>query len=235
MVVCVVLSRDKVDSSMYRNEMRPGTSVTVMAAKPPKPPCWRDFVSQSLLAETEFTDISKIARSSNDSYSSDGHTNKTTGKPKRLRARIHRTRSQFTIEESDLPAEALTVTLAETKPDDIGLSRETTFNETIFKEDNNRKCQSWLKGVEACKPLEDISCYDLSGLEGEAVSLEIPDDTQSYKQTDSPHRNKGNNQSVHLNNTRHISYERISSSGSTIIPASLKRCSSSKDDVFINT
>lgn len=232
MVFSVALFSDQVDSSMYRNDMRPGTSISVMAAKPPKPPCWRDFVSQTLVSDSEFTDISKIARSSNDSFSSDGHTNKTTGKSKRLRARIHRTRSQFTIEESDLPAEALTLTLAETKPDDIGLCRETSFNETIFQEDNNRKCQSWLQNVEACKPLEDVSCYDLSGSESEAVSLEIPDDTQSYEITDTKN-NKSSKNRVHKKNTRKSGS--VSTSCSPVIPTSLKRSVTSKDEDLIIT
>ncbi|XP_045189693.1 uncharacterized protein LOC123547020 [Mercenaria mercenaria] len=224
-------------SRMNRNTMRPVPNVAVMAAKPPKPPCWRDFVSHSLMAESEFTDISKMARSSNDSFSSDGHTNKTAGKPKRLRARIHRTRSQFAIEESDLPAETLTMTLAETKPDDIGLCRETSFNERIFQEDNNRKCQTWLQSVEASKPLEDVSCYDLSGLEGEAVSIEIPDDTQSYEQTDGCQKNKSN-KSVHLKNTHKSSaYEQLPTAGSSkaVIPTLLKHGSSFKEDNLLNT
>lgn len=240
------------DNRMHRNTMRPASNVAVMAAKPPKPPCWRDFVSQSLVADSEFTDISKLARSSNDSFSSDGHTNKVVGKPKRLRAKIHRTRSQFAIEESDIPADTLTMTLAETKPDDIGLCRETSFNETIIQDDNNRKCQTWLQSVEACKPLEAVSCYDpsgiesgeavscydLSGLEGEAVSIEIPDDTHSYDQTERCTTNNSNNKSVHLKNTHKSSpYEQVQdvASSSRLIPNSLKHGSSFKEDSVINT
>lgn len=224
---------------MQRNTMRPTPSVAVMTAKPPKPPCWRDFVTHSLVAESDFTDISKIARSSNDSFSSDGHPNKMAGKPKRLRAKIHRTRSQFAIEESDLPAETLTMTLAETKPDDIGLCRDTSFNEMIFQEDNNRKCQTWLQSVEACKPLEDVSYNDLSGLEGEAVSIEIPDDTHSYEQADSSTNNEINNKSVHLQKLTHKAspYEQGSGvvSNSRVIPLSLKHGTSFTDDNLINT
>lgn len=238
MVVSVIELPYLDDNRMQRNTMRPAPNVAVMAAKPPKPPCWRDFVSHSLVTESDFTDISKIARSSNDSFSSDGHTNKTTGKPKKIRARIHRTRSQFAIEESDLPAETLTMTLAETKPDDIGLCRETSFNERIFQEDNNRKCQSWLQNVEASKPLEDVSCYDLSGLEGEAVSIEIPDDTQTYDQVDGCQKNNRNNKSVHLKNTHKSSaYEQLPAADSTarVTHTSLKHGSSFKEDTIINT
>ncbi|KAL4231365.1 hypothetical protein ACF0H5_008944 [Mactra antiquata] len=224
---------------MQRPTMRPASNVAVMTAKPPKAPCWRDFVTHSLVAESDFTDISKIARSSNDSFSSDGHPNKVAGKPKRLRAKIHRTRSQFAIEENDLPAETLTMTLAETKPDDIGLCRDTSFNEMIFQEDNNRKCQSWLQNVEACKPLEDVSCYDLSSLEGEAVSIEIPDDTHSYEQTDTCGDEKGNNGSVYLHKLTNTSssYERASgvTSHSRVIPLTLKHSGSFKEDHLINT
>lgn len=238
MIVSVAVIPYLDDNRMHRNTMRPASNVAVMAAKPPKPPCWRDFVSQSLVADSEFTDISKLARSSNDSFSSDGHTNKVAGKPKRLRAKIHRTRSQFAIEESDLPAETLTMTLAETKPDDIGLCRETSFNEKILEDDNNRKCQTWLQSVEACKPLESVSCYDLSGLEGEAVSIEIPDDTQSYDQTERCTKNNSNNKSVHLKNThKSSSYEQVQdvASSSRAIPNSLKHGSSFKEESVINT
>jgi len=162
------------------------------ATKPPKPPCWRDFVTPSFQSESEFTDISKIARSSTESFSSE---NSKTNKPKRIRARIHRTRSQFAIEEGDLPAEALTVTLAESKPDDIGLCRDCTSNDQIMQENNNRKCQTWLKNIEACKPLEDVgifetaeadnvtdsvNCYRLCDNEREGISIEVPDDTLTY-------------------------------------------------------
>lgn len=226
------------DSIMHRNTMRPAPNVAVMAVKPPKPPCWRDFISHSVMTESDFTDISKIARSSNDSFSSDGHTNKTAGKSKKIRARIHRTRSQFAIEECDLPAETLTMTLAETKPDDIGLCRETSFNERIFQEDNNRKCQTWLQSVEASKPLEDVSCYDLSSLEEEAVSIEIPDDTQSYDLVDGCQKNNSNNKSVHLKNThKSPAYEHLPSVDSTarVTHTSLKHTSSFKEDALINT
>ena len=187
---------------MNRNVMRPSPNVALMAARPPKPPCWRDFVSPSNfqnLTDSEFTDISKVARSSNES-SSDGIFVNKQGKQKRVRARIHRTRSQFTIEESDLPEETLTVTLAETKPDDLGLRRDSAFDERIFQEDNNRKCQTWLQGIEACKPLEEVVSYDvnydfndeiknevsykkLTDSDTEDIAMEIPDDTLWYDST----------------------------------------------------
>lgn len=169
---------------MNRNTMRAGPGLETMANKPPRPPCWQDFVSNSLVAESVLTDISKIARSSNDSFSSDSHCNIKLSKPKKLRARIHRTRSQFAIEESDLPLETLTVTLAETKPGDIGLCRDSSTDERIFQEDNDRKCRTWLRNIEASKPLEDVSCYDYSEQDREAVSLEIPDDTLCYDESD---------------------------------------------------
>ena len=163
--------------------MRGVPGLETMANKPPRPPCWRDFVSNTLLAESVLTDISKIARSSNESFSSDSHCNIKLSKPKKLRARIHRTRSQFAIDESDLPLETLTVTLAETKPDEIGLCKEST-DERVFQEDNDRKCRTWLKNIEASKPLEVVSCYDYSEQDSEAVSLEIPDDTLCYEETE---------------------------------------------------
>ena len=166
--------------------MRPNANVAIMASKPPRPPCWRDFIaptsSRIHLSDSEFTDINKVAKSS-DSYSSDGQINNKTRKAKRIRARIHRTRSQFAIEETDLPEGTLTVTLAETKPSDLGLRQPQTFDERVFKENNNRKCQTWLESLEACEPLEDISkqCDTDPEQEGEGVAIEIPDDTLCYE------------------------------------------------------
>lgn len=173
---------------MNRNTMRVGPGIDTVQNKPPRPPCWRDFVSNSLVAETVLTDISKIARSSNDSFSSDSHSNIKLSKPKKLRARIHRTRSQFAIDESDLPLESLTITLAETKPDDIGLRKESAVDERIFQEANDRKCRTWLRNIEESQPLEDVSCYDFSEQESEAVSLEIPDDTLCYDESENVSR-----------------------------------------------
>lgn len=168
--------------------MRPNTNgtVAIMASKPPRPPCWRDFISPSSsriqnLSDSEFTDINKVAKSS-DSYSSDGQIINKTRKAKRIRARIHRTRSQFAIEESDLPEGTLTVTLAETKPSDLGLRQPPILDERVFKENNNRKCRTWLESLEACEPFEDVS--KSNGLdpetEADGVAIEIPDDTSCY-------------------------------------------------------
>lgn len=190
---------------MNRNNMRTGPGLDSMVNRPPRPPCWRDFVSNSVVAETVLTDISKIARSSNESFSSDSYSNAKMNKPKKVRARIHRTRSQFAIDESDLPLETLTVTLAETKPDDIGLCRESAADERVFQEHNNRKCRTWLRNIEASKPLEDVSCYDFSEQESEAVSLEIPDDTLCYDESDMCSAATTNNKNRSSNTRRNIS------------------------------
>ena len=175
---------------MNKNTMRPNANgnLAVMATKPPRPPCWRDFISPASsripnLSDSEFTDINKVAKSS-DSYSSDGQINNKTRKAKRIRARIHRTRSQFAIEETDLPEGTLTVTLAETKPSDLGLRQQQTFDERVFKENNNRKCQTWLESLEVCEPLEDITksiAPDEQESEADGVAIEIPDDTSCYE------------------------------------------------------
>ena len=203
--------------------MRPNTNVNVamVASKPPRPPCWMDFLSPPSsriqnLSDSEFTDINKVAKSS-DSYSSDGQINNKTRKAKRIRARIHRTTSQFAIEETDLPEGTLTVTLAETKPSDLGLSQRPVLDERVFKENNNRKCRTWLESLEACEPFEDISKPGGLYPETEAggVAIEIPDDTSCY-QTDlrPPYNSSGSDydndrrpKSVHRSRTFDIRQE----------------------------
>ena len=175
---------------MNKNTMRPCVTgnLAVMATKPPRPPCWRDFISPASTripnpSDSEFTDINKVAKSS-DSYSSDGQINNKTRKAKRIRARIHRTRSQFAIEETDLPEGTLTVTLAETKPSDLGIRQQQSFDERVFKENNNRKCQTWLESLEACEPLQDVdksNGFQGDETEGDSVAIEIPDDTSCYE------------------------------------------------------
>ena len=176
---------------MNKNTMRPNANVNIamMASRPPRPPCWMDFLSPPPsssrihnLSDSEFTDINKVAKSS-DSYSSDGQINNKTRKAKRIRARIHRTRSQFAIEETDLPEGTLTVTLAETKPSDLGLRQPPVLDERVIKENNNRKCRTWLESLEACEPFADMSKSGGLYPETEAggVAIEIPDDTSCYE------------------------------------------------------
>ncbi|KAK3578128.1 hypothetical protein CHS0354_010078 [Potamilus streckersoni] len=168
---------------MHRHTMRPMSMSSVVAVKPPKPPCWQDFVIQtqsvSNINEADLADIQKIAKSSGGCPNADSLTSNKTGKTKRIRAKIHRTRSQFMIEEADLPEGTLTVSLADTKPGDLGFRKPQILDERVIREDNNRKCQNWLQSIEACKPLEDIdqSDNDSEELDCEGVAIEIPDDT----------------------------------------------------------
>lgn len=148
-----------------------GSHVAVLAAKPPKPPCWLD--------------LTKVNRPSQDEggqkCSPVGQQMPITrsGKPnKRVRAKIHRTRSQFCIQAEDLPECDLTVSLADTKPEDLGL-RKQVYDDRCIMEETTRKCQTWLESVEACGPPEEVT-GSIIDPGSDSVDVEVPDDTVWY-------------------------------------------------------
>ncbi|WAR21816.1 hypothetical protein MAR_015790, partial [Mya arenaria] len=214
-----------------------------VSCRPPRPPCWRDFMPSGSASECEFTDIGKVTRSAPESLSSNYQITSKTNKPKRVRAKLHRTHSQFAIDECDLPADDLTVTLADTTPVDIGLVRESSFNEQIEQEDNNRKCQSWLNNIEASQPLEDVSCYKLCDHEGEAISIEVPDDTNTYfhEHSDEQSTSSGSNKHITVPNNKTnnetYSYERLNENVTWMHSndVRVKHTSSFKGEEIINT
>lgn len=140
------------------------TSVGVM--RPPKPPCWRDFVSSS--PKSIHSDGVEILESSGralgarspvaDLIETSRFTVSLSGnKPSRLvrrpRARIHRTRSEHIIRSEDLPEHAFTATLADADPKGL---RVRIPDGRLYVEENNRRCQNWLAGVEAAEPLDEV-------------------------------------------------------------------------------
>ncbi|KAK6185780.1 hypothetical protein SNE40_007935 [Patella caerulea] len=159
-------------------------TTSVGGLKPPKPPCWRDFVQQG---KKENSSSPLDVSDSNKTYGvkSGGHdiveTNRSASsiprpiKPiKRVRARIHRTRSEHLIQEEDLPDTCTAASLANTRPKEIGL-RKQFLGDRLYKEENTKRCQSWLASIEACEPLDEITYTESNDVEG--VDVEIPEET----------------------------------------------------------
>ena len=168
---------------------------TVSGLRPPKPPCWRDFVvppdtrkdHHPALASTlsppdvrTVTDATSGAGEITDSHSlggsrllaqlsAPGGSSKPPKPSKRTRARIHRTRSEHLIDVEELPEGELTVRLADTRPHELKLHVRPVaeLDERLYVEENNRRCQSWLASIEAAEPLDDIG-YTHSKDAGEA-------------------------------------------------------------------
>ncbi|CAG5129702.1 unnamed protein product [Candidula unifasciata] len=143
---------------------------TVGVMRPPKPPCWRDFVSSSPKSihsdGVEVLDASSRALGALSPVADLLETSRVTvslsgNKPSRLvrrpRARIHRTRSEHIIRAEDLPQNAFTATLADADPKGL---RVRIPDGRLYVEENNRRCQNWLAGVEAAEPLDDVDYND---------------------------------------------------------------------------
>lgn len=165
------------------------TDCVTVLAKPPKPPCWRDFVSHGAkengIKNIHFTDIAKVNRPNSEPLTDMGRSN-TCERPgkhcRRVRAKLHRTRSQFAIQDEDLPDEALTVNLAESKPREFGL-RKNVHDDRIYLEENTRRCQTWLASIQACEPLDDVAFA-----QGAGVEVEVPDERcSSYQELRPPY------------------------------------------------
>ena len=114
-----------------------------------------------------------------------GNSSKTAKPSKRVRARIHRTRSEHLIDVDELPEGELTVNLADTRPRELRLRMRPAaeLDERLYVEENNRRCQNWLASIEAAEPLDDIG-YTHSKDPGEvgleAVDVEVPEETFSW-------------------------------------------------------
>lgn len=171
---------------MYRSSLRPGNSATVHAlltAKPPKPPCWLDLKVQNQRTSSD----EGGSKSSPVSQQQVSVVPRSSKPAKRVRARIHRTRSQYCIEAEDLPDdEEMTMSLAETAPKDIGL-RKQVYDDNEYMQETTRKCQNWLDSIEACGPPETVtsSGFDVEGCDGQ-VDVEVPDDTLWYDDEQDP-------------------------------------------------
>lgn len=150
---------------------REGVMSSVHAAtfdimRPPKPPCWRDFVlstSKSInfdgLDITEQTErmlaarapVADVVEPTRVAVSLPG--SRLSRLARRPRARIHRTRSEHVIQAEDLPESELTSTLANTDPKGL---RGLMPDGRLYVEENNRRCQSWLASIEAAEPLDKV-------------------------------------------------------------------------------
>ena len=114
------------------------------------------------------------------SQSLPSHSSKKHGRHRRSHSqshrktkhRLHRTRSQIFVGDSDLPEDtALTLSLADTKPRDLALKRQP-FDPHLYLHENTKRCVRWLDGVRASEPLEDID-FD----RGQGVEVEIPEES----------------------------------------------------------
>ncbi|XP_060066611.1 uncharacterized protein LOC132546897 [Ylistrum balloti] len=169
---------------MYRSSVRPGNCTPVHAfltAKPPKPPCWLDLKVQNQRASSD----EGGSKSSPVSQQQQINVLPRSSKPgKRMRAKIHRTRSQYCIESEDLPDDVeMTMNLAETTPKEIGL-RKQMYDDSVYMQETTRKCQNWLDSLEECGPPETVTSSGLDALsEGcdSQVDVEVPDDTVWYE------------------------------------------------------
>lgn len=149
---------------------RSGLSVNMTNTRPPKPPCWLDLKVQKSSSDEGGSKNSPVGPQPSSSVRASRPT-------KRTRARIHRTRSEYCIQNVDLPDCDLTLSLADTDPQDIGLRNSDDIDETT------KKCQTWLESIQGCGPPEGTVTTDV---DLETVDVEVPDDTLWY---DDPRRN----------------------------------------------
>ena len=77
------------------------------------------------------------------------HTGSKSHKRHRSQGRLHRTVSQFNLDQGDLPRiENMTVNLADTKPREFGLNRRPeVFDARLYMDENAKRCERWLKQV----------------------------------------------------------------------------------------
>lgn len=196
---------------MHHSAVRtsPMSAGGVAVLRPPKPPCWRDFVAQDTrrcyppaylpvdlrsghggdhfpgiggVAGVDPLDVLGLSGRSGGGGGGGSGTARTSKGGKRLRARIHRTRSEHLIHVEDLPDGELTVSLAETRPHELRLGERPAadLDDRLYVEENNRRCQSWLASIEAAEPLDDIGYTkgkndDQVALED--VDVEVPEET----------------------------------------------------------
>ncbi|ESO96844.1 hypothetical protein LOTGIDRAFT_159591 [Lottia gigantea] len=170
---------------MQKTSMKFGQMTSFSGLKPPKPPCWRDFVQQGKKennpTQLDISDSNKTfgnklgsrVKVENNRSSSIPRPIKPT---KRVRARIHRTRSEHLIHEEDLPETNMATSLANTRPKEFGL-RKQFLEDRLNKEENTKRCQSWLQSIEACEPLDEIRYTHTNSKDVEGVVLEIPEET----------------------------------------------------------
>ena len=144
-----------------------------MITKPPKPPCWRDFLpdaarprrAPALPAEQPgYVDLGRGGGSDAGERAARLH--------RKHRIKLHRTQSELTIQQTHLPESgALTVSLADTRPREFGLRKRTTPTPVVCLDENAARCERWLAGVHASQPL-----HDFAFARGAGVDVEVPEE-----------------------------------------------------------
>ena len=144
-----------------------------MITKPPKPPCWRDFLpdaarprrAPALPAEQPgYVDVGRGGGSDAGERAARLH--------RKHRIKLHRTQSELTIQQTHLPESgALTVSLADTRPREFGLRKRTTPAPVVCLDENAARCERWLAGVHASQPL-----HDFAFARGAGVDVEVPEE-----------------------------------------------------------
>ncbi|RUS88199.1 hypothetical protein EGW08_004031 [Elysia chlorotica] len=173
------------------------SSVGVM--RPPKPPCWRDFVVSSarsfaatdaldtfqetagraLGSRCAVTDLEPLGPSNSRPSALSAAPGARIGRlARRPRARIHRTRSEHVILPEDLPdsSGATPVPRTAAVPEDSRPAlrprpRALTPDDQIDVEENNKRCQNWLASIEAAEPLDEVDYNSLGELGQEQSSV----------------------------------------------------------------
>ncbi|ELU14221.1 hypothetical protein CAPTEDRAFT_191690 [Capitella teleta] len=148
--------------------------------RPPKPPSWRDFqtdtkdssppkkserrpkeligfssLSLTHRSRSEGTDISRLGVASSSTVLAENRaaTLPHLKQHRKQKNRLHRTRSQYNIEKADLPEKSqMTVSLADTKPQELGLRSKRPIDAMTYMNENTRRCEKWLAGVRASQP-----------------------------------------------------------------------------------
>uniref|UniRef100_A0A0L8FP31 Uncharacterized protein n=1 Tax=Octopus bimaculoides TaxID=37653 RepID=A0A0L8FP31_OCTBM len=158
---------------MYRNSLK--NECLAFQLKPPKPPSWRDFVTNNQRVLPTPSNSGVVSGGSGvDGLANSGsctvgrgdctsdHSYSNSSSPRRLRRvrappRIHRTRSHVVINEKDLPDDTLMVSLAEAKLEELRLGGYSNVqDERIYLEENSRRCWNWLDSIKTCEPLDEI-------------------------------------------------------------------------------
>ena len=153
----------------------PRDSQVNMITKPPKPPCWRDFVPDAGRPRRTIT-VERPGPAADVGRGSGSETGERTARPHRdrkHRIKLHRTQSELTIQQTHLPeSDDMTVSLADTRPREFGLGHRSTATPVVVTQDENAaRCERWLRGVHASQPLEDFVFARGSG-----VDIEVPEE-----------------------------------------------------------
>ena len=147
-----------------------------MITKPPKPPCWRDFVPDTgRTRRTTAITVERAGVAADLGRGGGSEMGERTARlhPRKHRIKLHRTQSELTIQQTHLPeSDDMTVSLADTRPREFGLGHRSTATPVVVTQDENAaRCERWLRGVHASQPLEDFVFA-----RGAGVDVEVPEE-----------------------------------------------------------